>query len=140
MNFVKDDYNWVLRLDRGEKLMESLEKLVKEQDIPSCWISVIGGASEVTLGYYALEAEEYRWQTFIDTLEIASLSGNLAWQDDKPVFHIHGTLSMANFHTIGGHVKELTVGGTCEIFLHRWFGEPFKRTKDKKTGLNILDL
>ena len=73
-------------------------------------------------------------------MEITSLQGNLAWVDDKPKWHIHGTLSKRDYLAIGGHVKELTVGGACEIQLQLMSGGALRRQVDETTGLQVLDL
>lgn len=135
-----DGYNWLVRLQKGEKLIESLTKLVEQENIPTCWISIIGGASSVTLKFYDLQKKEYQTHEINEDLEITGLQGNLAWQDGKPVFHLHGTFSKDDLSVIGGHVDELTVSGTCEIFLHKWYGQNITRSHDEEVGLNLLDL
>lgn len=135
-----DGYNWIVRLEKGEKLIDSLTKLVETENIPTCWINIIGGASSVTLKFYDLEEQKYKTQDITEDLEITGIQGNLAWQDGKPVFHLHGTLSKRDLSVIGGHVEDLTVAGTCEVFLHKWYAENLTRSKDDEVGLNLLDL
>jgi predicted DNA-binding protein with PD1-like motif len=140
MKFRADGYNWIVRLDKGEKLVESLTRLVKAEKIPSCWVSGLGGALNAELGFYDLQKKEYQWHNFDELMEITNLQGNLAWDGEEPQWHIHGTLSKSDASAIGGHIKELTVGGTCEVLLHRWYKENLTRTKDDEIGLNLLDL
>ncbi len=140
MTLQHDGYNWIVRLNKGEKLIEQLTNLVKEEKIPSCWISGLGGAESAKLGFYDLGTKKYNWQTIREPLEILSLQGNIAWQNGELVLHIHGALSRADMQAIGGHVKELTVSGTCEVYLHKWYGDDLQRKKDDQTGLGLLDL
>lgn len=140
MKFRADGYNWIVRLDKGEKLVESLTKLVEKENIPSCWINAIGAASSATIGYYNLSDKEYKGETIMELMEITGLQGNLSWVDAKPNFHLHGTFSKADFSVVGGHVQELTVGGTCEVFLHKWYGDKLTRFHDDEVGLKLLDL
>lgn len=135
-----DGYNWLLVLEKGDNLHQKLVEYIKQQEIKSAWISVIGGATEVELGFYDLSSKQYRWKVFNQTLEITSLSGNIAWESDEPLLHLHGNLSDENYQTIGGHIKNLVVGGTCEIFIHRWYGEKLRRVQDEDTGLKLLSL
>ena len=135
-----DGYNWIVRLQKGERLIESLTKLVETESIPTCWVNVIGGASSVTLKFYNMEKKEYESHNVNEDLEITGIQGNLAWLDDKPVFHLHGTFSKSDLSVIGGHVEDLVVSGTCEVFLHKWYGENITRSHDDEVGLTLLDL
>jgi uncharacterized protein len=140
MNYKFDGYNWLVRLERGEQLIASLVQLAKQEKITGAWISGLGAAEALELGYYDLDAKRYNWKKIDELLEITSLQGNLAWDGEEPVIHIHGTFSGKDMQAIGGHVKELVVGGTCEILLHRWYEAGLKRSQDPATGLKLLDL
>lgn len=143
MKVRKDTYNWFVRLERGELLSEGLRKAIEQEGIKTGWIMGIGACEWVELGYYDLETKKYKWQKFDPPnggLEILSLQGNVSLDDDQPMLHIHGTFSGKNYQSIGGHVKDLEVAGTLEIFLHDWFADPVKRETDPDTGLKLLDL
>ncbi len=136
-----DGYNWLARLERGEKLVESLDRLIIEQDIKTAWLFGIGAASSAEVGYYDLKNKDYVWKKVDKDLEILSLQGNLTLGEDKPLIHLHGLFSDESGKTFGGHVKDLTVSITCELFLHNWFaGQGITRFIDPDTGLKLLDL
>lgn len=140
MKIRADGFNWIVRLERGERLVDSLEKLIKKENLPSVWILGLGAAEWAELGFYDLGKKQYNWKKFDRPLEITGLQGNSSYKDGELVLHIHGSFSDENFNLIGGHVKELEVAGTCEILLHRWYKENFKRSLDNDTGLSLLDL
>jgi uncharacterized protein len=141
MTYTYDGYNWVVKFDKGDLLVGGLTKLVREENIRGAWLSGLGAALKAELGYYDLQNQHYNWKTYDEVLEILSLQGNIAWSNGDPVLHIHGTFSGADMQAIGGHVKELTVGGTCEVFLHQWHEEAgLVRAHDQQTGLNLLSL
>lgn len=141
MKYKFDGYNWLVRLEKGEKLIENLLKMIKKEEIKGGWISGLGGALSAELGFYDLNAKEYNWQTFDQLMEITSLQGNIAYKNGEPILHIHGTFTRADFSALGGHVKELVVGGTCEILIHRWYEEGgLARSVDQETGLTLLDV
>lgn len=140
MKYSFDGFNYLIRLDRGEKLAPSLERFAQETNIEGAWVSGLGAATEATLGFYDLDAKEYVWQQFDGLREVVSLTGNLAYDEaGKFVFHLHGVLADKAFQTVGGHVKDLTAGGTLELFIHRAY-QPTKRTTDQNSGLKVLDL
>ncbi len=140
MQYSFDGFNYLVRLDRGERLSEVLQQFAKETKIQGAWLSGLGGATQATLGFYDLQAKTYHWQTFDDLHEIVSLTGNLAYdQQGAFVFHLHGVLSDKTFRTVGGHVKDLVAGATVELFVHRAY-QPTTRKKDNDTGLQLLEL
>ncbi|MDZ7786521.1 MAG: PPC domain-containing DNA-binding protein [Candidatus Saccharibacteria bacterium] len=140
MKYQHDGYNWLVRLEKGEKLVASLTELVAKENIQAAWISGLGAALQSELGFYDLKSREYNFKTIDKTLEITSLQGNVSRSGSEPKLHIHGSFSDENMRVFGGHVKELTVGGTCEIFLHRWFKDELTRSHDDTVGLPLLDL
>lgn len=140
MKFKADGFNWIVRLERGELLIESLDKIVRQEDIGGAWISGLGGAEWAELGYYDLEKQEYQWKKLDQLLEITSLQGNVSWLDGEPKLHVHGSFSDQNMRAFGGHVKELQVGGTCEILFHKWYKDHLTRSADDSVGLPLLDL
>ncbi|HJP81111.1 MAG TPA: PPC domain-containing DNA-binding protein [Candidatus Saccharimonadales bacterium] len=140
MQYLYDGYNYTVGFERGEQLITSLTDFIKKQDIKASWINGLGGSQWVELGFYNLDTKEYQWKRFNELMEITSLQGNIAWMENEPVIHMHGTLSREDYQAIGGHVRELEVGGTCELHLHTIFGDRLPRSKDATTGLSLLSL
>jgi uncharacterized protein len=138
MTYQFDGFNWLIRLNKGEKLVDQLTKLVQQESIKGAWISGLGGALSAELGFYQLDKQTYEFKNFDQLLEITSLQGNVAWLDGQPKLHIHGSFSDEHMQAIGGHVKELTVGGTCEVMLHI-IQSDLTRTHDDEVGLDLLN-
>jgi len=117
--------------------MSALVEFARTQNLQSAWVQGIGGAAKTTIGFRDPAAKEYIWHTYDQPLEIVSLQGNVAWVDGEPFWHVHGTFSGADYEAIGGHVKELIVGLTCELFITP---TPFKliRSHDEDTGLKLI--
>jgi len=135
-----DGYNYILRLDHGEKLSVALNEFLASSDLDGASVTAIGGAERLELGYYDLGAKKYSWQTFPDLYEITGLLGTIALDETgKPMFHLHGTFAGPDYQVIGGHVKDFVVGATCELFVHRTY-QPLRRVQDDETGLKLLDL
>lgn len=140
MTYSFDDENYLLRLFRGEKLSECLDKFMAEAKIEGAWLNGIGASNELTMGAYVTETKDYKWRTFNEPLEITSLVGNLAAdKDGKMMFHIHGTFAGNDFQTISGHVKDLAVNATLELLIHPT-KQPLARKFDDDTGLQLLEL
>lgn len=129
----------LLRLVKDEKIVETVTKFCEENSIHGGVISGLGGASDITLGFYDLTTKKYSWKEFAEIHEILSMNGNVALVDGKPFLHIHIALSNHNFQAIGGHLKEATVGATCEVMISDLATE-MSRIYDDEIGLKLLDL
>lgn len=140
MRYTFDGYNYLIRLDKGEHLKAAFDQFMQESGLDGAWVQAIGAVTEVTLGFYDLEAKEYHWQTFPGLREITGIQGNIAANEaGEMMFHMHGSFSDASFQVIGGHVKDLVAGGTVEIFVHRTY-EPIHRVSDPDVGLQVLEV
>jgi hypothetical protein len=140
MTYTFDGYNYVIKLMPGDRLIESIEQFAHEAKIEGAWIEGLGAVQQVTLGFYDLGNQQYLWQTFDGLRELASLTGNLAFdQDGKIMLHAHGVLSDREYKTIAGHIKDFVAGATVELFIHRTY-KPLQRSLDKDVGLQTLDL
>lgn len=138
MKHVQSGNSQVLILQRGEELIESLNSFAAEQKLNSAWLSGLGGAGRVELGFYDLNKRDYDWQVYDGPLEILSLTGNLTIVDGQPFWHVHGVFSGTDFQAIGGHVRNMEVELTAELHI-----TPLKtlltRTFDDQTGLKLID-
>lgn len=117
--------------------MSKLMDYAREHNLKSAWVSGLGGAGATTLGFYNIETREYEWTDYPKPMEIVNLTGNLAWVDNEPFWHVHGTFSGRDLQAVGGHVKELVVGLTCELLVAP-LETPLTRTFDDETGLKLL--
>lgn len=140
MRVQKDTYNHLVKLQKGDLLVDSLTKLVKDEAINGSWLMALGAAQWVEAGYYDFNAKAYKWKKYEGPLEVLSLQGNVGWDGDEPMLHIHGVFSGHDGKAFGGHVKEIEAIGTIEVFLHNWWGNKLTRSTDEESGLKLLDL
>lgn len=131
--------DFVLRFDKGELLVESLLKFAKEQAAYPAWVQGLGAALWAEIGFYDLQGQQYHFNKLAKELEIGSLTGNITLLDHQPAAHLHIVLGDDKQQTFTGHLKELEVGGTCEVYL-RVLDQAIDRKQDPATGLNLLDL
>lgn len=127
----------ILVINRGEELIALLTQYAKGENLTSAWLSGLGGSGNVTLGFYDIETKEYEWKEFNEPQEILNLTGNLSWVDGEPFWHVHGAFSGRDLNAVGGHVKELVVGLTCEVLITP-LETPLTRVFDDETGLKLL--
>lgn len=127
----------IVVLAKGEDLIRTLNDLAVANRWPGAWIQSIGGAALLTLGFYNPNTKAYQWKTVTGQHEIVGLQGNLAWVEGKPFWHLHGTFSGADYQVIGGHVRDLLVGLTCEVRI-TVLETRLVRVFDDDTGLKLL--
>jgi len=127
----------VLRFDSDEDVALSLVKYVMEEKIGAAWVSAIGSAKEIELGFYDKFYKEYRRQVFNEEMEVVNLSGNVGILNKKPAVHLHGSFGLHDYRVVGGHVHSLIVNTTVEMYLDKMDGV-LKRDYDGNTGLNLF--
>lgn len=139
MKHKKLGEKYIIRLFKGEKIIETLTKFLEEESITAAYFSGIGAVIFAELAHYDLEKKEYSSKKFKSPLEIISLAGNISLFEGKPMIHAHISLGDKSMTMFGGHLKEATVAATCEIILKVFEGS-LKRKQDEEIGLNLLDL
>ncbi len=127
---------YLLRLFRGEDILESLQKFCKHNpDIGSGQIQGIGAVSAAKIGFF--DGTKYLVNTFTENLEIVSLLGNVA---QNQIVHLHGIFGRIDGSCIGGHIMSgCIVSVTCEIQISV-FDPQVIREEDPHTKLKLLKL
>ncbi len=127
------------RIERGEEVVASLQRLARAESIPGAALTGLGAVDDVTLALYSLADRAYKTIHLAEDLEIVSLTGNLAWAGADPVVHLHGVVSRADGSASAGHVMRAVVSVTLEV-MARLYPERIERKPDAAVGLNLLDL
>jgi len=139
MKYQKRDSTYIIRLERGEKVIERLLEFCEKEEIRAGYLNALGAVNEIELGHFNLVAKKYTFLKLSGQFEIAFLQGNISTLEEKTYIHAHITVGDKKFNSLSGHLKEATVSATCEIFLIKVEGQ-LKRKKDPETGLNLLDI
>jgi predicted DNA-binding protein with PD1-like motif len=130
---------YFLRLERGEDIVNTLENFTRERNLKSGSIQAIGAVSSIELGFYHLNKKEYSWKKYDQNLEIAALTGNIAYSNGEVVIHLHGVFANEDNSCFGGHVKNAKVSATCEVYIME-FDKLLTRSFNDEIGLKLIDL
>jgi hypothetical protein len=130
---------YVVRLDAGERIVETLKALCERDAIGGGFFHGLGAVSEAEIGHFDPAAGAYSWLKVPGPSEIISLYGNITTAEGRPLIHAHIALGDDAFGVRGGHLKEAVVSATCEVTLVR-FRDDIARTTDAATGLSKLAL
>jgi predicted DNA-binding protein with PD1-like motif len=134
---AEDQY--ILRFDKGDELVRLTTEFCQEQSIQSAWISGLGGALWAELAFYHLDRKAYEFERVDEPLELTNITGNVSLVNDKPFVHIHATVGDMNYHSYSGHLKELAVAATAEMYI-TVLPKAINRVHNDLCGLKILDL
>lgn len=131
--------SFVIVLEKGEKIIESLQKFVRVNSIRGGYFNGIGAISSVELGYYNFIEKRYETRKIDGMFELVSLTGNSSYFGDDVVIHAHLVVADSSMRTFGGHLKEAVVSATCEIMFVA-FSEKIERKFNEDIGLNLIKL
>ncbi|MBD3191720.1 MAG: DUF296 domain-containing protein [Candidatus Heimdallarchaeota archaeon] len=130
----------LIKLEKGEDLLKSILKYVKERSIGSGFLTGIGALATAKIGYFDIEKKRYL-ENITHNVELIACMGNIAINKDnhEPIAHVHITVADREGRTLGGHLNEGSiVSVTAEIYLVET--RPFVyRKKEEETGLHLLD-
>ena len=135
MDYVEESDRIVVRMDPGDRVLESLETIREEADVTGGFFVGIGAVDEMTLGHYDVDDQDYHEETFEGQFEVTSFSGNIG--PDK--IHAHIQAGKRDFSSIGGHCSGARVSGTFEVVIQTGESELTHRP-DETTGLDVFDL
>ena len=121
MQSVQIHNGFFLVFARGEELIETLTRFCEENEVHWGQFQAIGAVEDVEIGYYDLPSRQYVFREEEGPLEVASMDGNVAEIDERPIVHAHAVLSNCDetLRTIGGHIKSARVAVRLELCL--WF-------------------
>jgi predicted DNA-binding protein with PD1-like motif len=128
------------RLEAGDEVLSSLQKLADKYEIRFATIQAIGALQSATLGYFDPVSKEYHQIPVGEQVEVIALSGNISrLEDGQPFAHVHALLSREDGSTLGGHLSEGIVRPTLEIVLSLLPDEVVRR-RDPLSELNLWDI
>jgi predicted DNA-binding protein with PD1-like motif len=134
-----ESYGIVARLAAGEEIHTVLKAIARERAIPSAALTGLGAVNDVTLAFFDPAQRVYREMRLIEDLEVATMTGNIAWVGDEPIIHLHGVVSRTDCTTAAGHIMRGVVSVTLEVMI-RVDSVKLARRHDADFGLNLLDL
>jgi uncharacterized protein len=115
MQTQRTSYGWLLRIDTGEELFETLRAFAVQHDVRAGTISGIGAVGEAELGFFVRSTRTYVRRVFSGEHEVLALLGNFSEFEGQPFPHCHLILAGADFVACGGHLFRGVVTVTCEV-------------------------
>ena len=118
MEWTRSDEDLFVRLDPGEEIHSTLQKLADEVGFNAAAITSGIGRTRKNLYGYMDEQGVYQRRPLDNPSELVSLSGNIArTQDGKAFTHIHSCWSDDDNNVHAGHMFESIVHVVAEIHI-----------------------
>ncbi len=137
MDYKRFGNTVIVRLDKGEEILEQMEIVAKKEHIELASVSALGATNDLTVGVFHTDKNQYHSHRFTGDMEIVSLTGTISTKDGKYYPHLH--LSAANTQgcVVGGHLNRAVISVTCEMVIQIVDGK-VDRAFDPTVGLNVF--
>jgi predicted DNA-binding protein with PD1-like motif len=133
-----DERVYAVIFQAGDEALSGLTDFAIHYHVRDAHFTAIGAASGATLGWLDLPAKVYRAIPVTEQVEVLSMVGDVATFAGKPVVHAHLVLGKHDGSTVGGHLWELHVDPTLEVFV-TVDSPPLDKRPDAASGMKLID-
>ncbi|RGT60290.1 PPC domain-containing DNA-binding protein [Faecalibacillus faecis] len=139
MKYQRFEQTIIVRMDKGEDIVEQVKNVALKEKIKLASISALGAINEFTVGVFKTKEKKYYANEFEGDFEIVSLTGTINTMNDEYYSHMHLSAGNDQGQVFGGHLNKAIVSATCEMVIQIINGE-VDRYFDEEVGLNLLKL
>ena len=136
MEYRKFGNRYVLRIDRGEEILEQIGALCRKEGISAGYAVGIGAADRVEMGLFNTDTKIFNKKRFEFPMEITSLIGNISTMNGETYLHFHINVCNEELQTFGGHLSSCRISATAEITITKIEGTVERQFSDE-VGLNL---
>ena len=126
----------VVRMDRGEEILEQLQRVAEKENIRLASVSALGAVSDFTVGVFKTDEKKYYANHFEGSFEIVSLTGTVNTMNGAYYAHLHMSAGNDKGEVFGGHLNRAVISATCEMVI-RVIDGSVDRAFDEAVGLNL---
>lgn len=137
MEYKRFDKDLVVRIDKGEEIIEKLLEVCKKENIKLANVNALGAVGEFEVGLFKTEEKKYYSNIHKGDYEIVSLTGSITTKNGELYHHIHMSAGDFENKVYGGHLNYAKVSATCEMFIHVIDGI-VEREFNEEIGLNLF--
>lgn len=137
MEYRKFDGTYIIRIDRGEEILEQVRALALKEGIRLASVQALGAVNEFTVGVFRPGEKRYDANSFQGDFEIVSLTGTINTMDGEFYTHLHMSAGDGSGHVFGGHLNRAVVSAVCEMVVTEIPGS-VDRAFSEEVGLNLF--
>lgn len=127
----------IVRIDKGEEILQPLRRVSEREGIRLAEVSALGAVNDFTVGVFDTEEKRYYSNRFQGRFEIVSLTGTVSTMDGEFYAHLHMSAGNDKGAVFGGHLNQAFVSATCEMVVRVIDGE-VDRKFSEEIGLNLF--
>jgi Predicted DNA-binding protein with PD1-like DNA-binding motif len=144
MQFKKIKDKIYVRVDPGEKVIETLRAVCKKEGITSGHFQGIGACRTAVISTYIPEKQDFKDHSISGMIEMVTLMGNLSEDAQSHTeFHSHAVFSYLSENgepvVVAGHLKDAEISYTGELVL-TISEERIGRAFNKSIGIDVWEL
>ena len=137
MEYRRFEDTIVMRIDRGEEILQQLQCMAEKEQIRLASVRALGAVNDFTVGVFRTAEKTYQANHFTGDFEIVSLTGTISTMKGAYYAHLHMSARDEHGHVFGGHLNSATVSATCEMVVQVIHGE-VERAFSEEIGLNLF--
>lgn len=137
MEYRRFENTIVMRIDKGEEILEKVKEVAMRENIKLASISALGATNDFTVGVFKTEEKKYYSNTFSGDFEIVSLTGTINTMNGEFYSHLHMSAGDSEGKVFGGHLNRAVVSATCEMVINIINGS-VDRKFNEEIGLNLF--
>jgi uncharacterized protein len=130
---------YVLVFKKGDEVRSGLTEFAAKYQVKSGHYTAIGDVISAKVGWYDPGRKQFKVIPINEPAEVTSLTGNIALSEGKPVAHSHVNVSISDGTVRGGHLLEMYVGPTLEVYVTVTPAALYKKL-DKEFDAAVIDL
>ena len=127
----------VVRIDKGEEILEQVKAIALKEKVKLASIQALGAVNQFTVGVFKTDEKKYMANDFAGSFEIVSLTGTINTMDREFYCHLHMSAGDDKGHVFGGHLNRALVSATCEMIITVIDGT-VDRAFSEEVGLNLF--
>lgn len=137
MDYRKFGNTYIVRLDKGEEILEQVRALSLKEGVRLASVQALGAVNDFTVGVFNTAEKKYYANSFQGSYEIVSLTGTIDTMGGEFYCHLHMSAGDSQGHVVGGHLNRAVVSATCEMVVTEIPGA-VDRAFSEEIGLNLL--
>jgi uncharacterized protein len=136
MEFKKFGCKYIIRMDKGDEIIETLKSFCKDQNIKLGSVIGLGAVDRLTIGLFETGIKTYHSTEITGDYEITSFNANISTMKGDVYLHAHICVSDKEYKTFGGHLNKAFISATGEFIVESIDGE-VDREFSEEIGLNL---
>lgn len=137
MEYKRFGNHIIVRMDRGEEILEQVKALAEQEHIRLATVQALGAISDFTVGVFNTDTKTYGANHFSGPYEIVSLNGTIDSMDGKFYAHLHMSAGNDQGQVFGGHLNRAVISAVCEMVVTVIDGQ-IDRKFHPEVGLNLF--